>query len=205
VSVEVGNMQNDIFPLEGKINFEFELPLPVMEKKAKPTTILYAVPIGGRFLILKNYFIDFLYDFGITEMQRWNIKVKHVNKYYDDYSLFNHNCSLQRSLIDFENSSFFLGKFSDYLYVGKDLKISNYDNYLNMQDVLRMKDDNFLKYSKIILNLDAVNMDMFKLWITPLAGYYVSEKLKNAIEEQRFTGFKFTEIDKISDKIIVNY
>lgn len=202
---EIGDMQKNIFPLEGKVTFDFELPIPKMDKKAKPTSILNVVPVNNNFLVLKKYFIEFIFNFGITEFQKWDIKVRHNEKYYYDYSLFNLNNSMQRNLIDFTNSSFYLGKYSDYLYVGEDLKIDCYDNYLSTQDVLRMKEDNYLKCRKIILNLSEVDVDMFKLWITPLAGYYVSEKLKNAIEKERFTGITFREIDVISDKIDVIY
>ncbi len=35
---------------------------------------------------------------------------------------------------------------------------------------------------------------MFKITISPFAGYYVSERLKNAIEKERYTGMVFGEV-----------
>lgn len=190
----LGDIQSNIFPIEGKIDFNFKLPEPLMQDKAKPTTLLNAVFTANGFMIFKNYFINFLDDFNVDEFQTWKIKVHHKKQIYSDYCLFNIIYPQQRNLINYSKSSFYLGKFSDYLYVGQDLKIDNYDNYLSTQDVLKMMDDNFLKCRKVILNLNEINIDMFKLWLTPLAGYYVSEKLKKAIEEQRFTGMVFKEI-----------
>ena len=75
---EIGDMQNNIFPLEGLIDFSFRLPVPIMESRAKPTTILSVIPINNRFLVLKNYFIDFLKNFDIGICQNWNIKVNKI-------------------------------------------------------------------------------------------------------------------------------
>ncbi len=198
---EIGDMYDIVIPNEGKIINDFKLPIPKLDKNAKQTTLLNVGPINYGFLVLKNYFIDFLNNFGITEFQKWEIKVKHNNIYIHDYCLLHYNVSMQRSLIDFKNSSFYLGKFSDYLYVGKELKTNNYDDYLSVIDLLKVNEDNFLKCKKIVLKLNDVNIDMFKLWIDPFGGYYVSEKLRDAIEKERFTGMVFKEIEKVSDKI----
>ncbi|HLT33425.1 MAG TPA: hypothetical protein VKZ98_06505 [Aquaticitalea sp.] len=200
-----GDIQSAIFPMEGKIDFEFDLPEPILENKAKPTTLLNAVFISNQFLVFKDYFLDFLKKFNVGEHQTWKIKVHHNHNILSDYSLFSLSYPKQRELIDFKKSSFYLGKYSDHKYVGNDIIISDYDNYLSTLEVLKSGNDNFLKYKKIVLDLRSVQTDMFKLCIDPLGGYYVSEKLKTSIKEKRFTGITFKEIEGINNKIEVVY
>ncbi len=38
---------------------------------------------------------------------------------------------------------------------------------------------------------------MFRLSIDPLSGYYVSERLKNKMEEEDFTGLVFKEVSHL--------
>ncbi len=200
-----GDIQSINFPIEGKIDFNFALPEPFMERKAIPTTLLNAVFISNGFLIFKDYFIDFLKNFSIDEYQTWKIKVHYKNNVLTDYSLFNISYPKQRELIDFKNSSFYLGKFSDHKHVGEDINISDYDNYLSTLEVLKNSKDSFLKQKKVILDLRFVKVDMFKLWIDPLGGFYVSEELKTSIEEQRFTGMAFREVTEMDKRIEVVY
>lgn len=205
VSGYFGDIQSAIFPLEGKIELDFDLPEPIMESKAEPTTLLNVVFIPNRFLIFKDCFLDFLKKFNVGEYQTWKINVHHNHNILTDYNLFSLSYPEQRDFIDFKKSTFYLGKYSDYKYVGDDIIISDYDNYLSTLEILKSGKDNFLKYKKIFLDLRFVQTDMFKLWTDPLGGHYVSEKLKTSMEEKRFTGITFKEIEGISDKIEVVY
>ena len=63
----------------------------------------------------------------------------------------------------------------------------------------------FLKEKNIILNLSKIDLDLFRIINAPASGYYVSEKLKTAIEKEGFTGFAFREITEMDDKINVLY
>ena len=57
VSVEkLGDIQNDSFPMEGLVDFPFDLPIPIMENKAKPTTILNVIPINKGLLDIRRFF-----------------------------------------------------------------------------------------------------------------------------------------------------
>jgi hypothetical protein len=206
VSVEkIGDMQKNIFPLEGLINFSFELPIPIMESKAKQTTLLNAIPINSKFIILKSYFIEFLKKFDIGEFQTWSLKIKQKSIYYDDYKLFVLNFPIQKEIIDFENTFFFKGKISDFAFTGNNLHISDYDKYLKIHAEFQNSDDDLLKIRKVCFDMRQVKVDMFSIYNFPFGGYYVSEKLKNAIEEHRFSGMVFTDIEKISDKLTIIY
>jgi hypothetical protein len=202
---KIGDIQSNLFPLEGYIDFTFELPIPIMDLKAKSTTILNAIPINHRFLILKNYFIDFLKDFDIGKFQSWNIKVKHKKEYYDFYSLFILNFPIQKDIINFEESMFYTGKYSDYLFIGNDIKIKNYNDYINFQNIFKNRKDEYIKYKKISLNLSVINCDMFCISNFYFDGFYISENLKTEIQKQKFTGFIFKNIEELSNKIDVIY
>ncbi|WP_290860393.1 hypothetical protein [Flavobacterium sp.] len=206
MSVEkIGDIQSNIFPMEGSIDFSFDLPIPIMQSKAKPTTILNVIPVNNRFLILKNYFIDFIKNFEIGEFESWKIKVKHKNDYYDDYSLFVLSFPLQKEIIDFEKSKFYKGKFTDQSFLGEDIIIKDYENYLTVQNKFQNSDDDFLKFKLLSLDFSKIEVDMFRIWNFPFGGYYVSERLKNSIEEKRFTGFAFQEIEEMDKRIKVIY
>ncbi|UPQ80070.1 hypothetical protein M0M57_04360 [Flavobacterium azooxidireducens] len=202
----IGDIQSDFIPFEGKINFAFKLPEPFLEKKAKQTTYLNVIMIPSWFNVFKDYFIDFLNGFKIGEYQTWRLKVHQNGKIINDYCLFFLNNTKQNELVKFDESEFYLGKYSDYMYVGEDIKILNYENYLDILDVMKNDNDNFIKCRSIVLNLKKVKEDFFRIINVPsCSGFYVSERLKNAIEEQRFTGFAFNEIEEIDKKIKVLY
>ena len=140
------------------------------------------------------YFIDFLNKFNLGEFQIWDLKVHHNKNILDDYCLFILTKTYQRELIDFSESEFCVGSFFDYNSIGETLNINNYEEFLQVRDELGSK-NKFLKDKNIILNLSKMDLDLFRIINAPASGYYVSEKLKTAIEKEGFTGFAFQEMD----------
>ena len=199
-----GDIQQNFIPFEGKINFPFKLPEPFLQKKAKPTTYLNVIMIPSPFLVFKKYFIDFLKDFKLEEFQTWSLKVHHNDMIINDYELFRISNSHQRDCIDFERSNFYIGDFMSYDMIGEIIKISNYENFLEVRNELSKK-NKLLKYNEIYLNLSHIKFDLFRIINTPASGYYISHKLKNAIERERFTGFFFQEIEEMDKRIKVIY
>lgn len=127
------------------------------------------------------------------------MKVHHNNIIINDYKLFRLSQTYQRELIDFEKSEFYIGDFINYDLIGDSIKIEDYDKYIITREELSKK-NKLLKYKKVILNLSNIEMDLFRISNTPASGYYISEKLKNAIEKERFTGFAFQEIEEMDDR-----
>ena len=200
----LGDIQQDFIPFEGKIDFPFKLPEPFLQKKAKPTTFLNVIMIPAQFLVFKNYFIDFLKGFDIGEFQTWDLKVHQNGNIINDYDLFIISDTYQRQLIDFDKSDFFVGDFLNYDLIGDSIQMEDYDKYVITREELNKK-NKLLKYKKVILNLSNIEMDLFRISNTPASGYYVSEKLKNAIEKEKFTGFAFQEIEDMDNRIEVVY
>ena len=62
------------------------------------------------------------------------------------------NFPIQRDIIRFEDSDFYKGKFSDYLFVGEKINIESYNDYLNILNRFKNSADDFLKF-KLFLHL----------------------------------------------------
>ena len=132
------------------------------------------------------------------------MKVHQNGNIINDYDLFIISDTYQRQLIDFDKSDFFVGDFLNYDLIGDSIQIEDYDKYVITREELNKK-NKLLKYKKVILNLSNIEMDLFRISNTPASGYYVSEKLKNAIEKEKFTGFAFQEIEDMDNRIEVVY
>jgi hypothetical protein len=99
----------------------------------------------------------------------------------------------QTDYIDFAKSEFYIGSLKDYTLIGKNIKITDYENYLSCFEILK-EDNLWLKHKKIVLILNNSKDDMFRIINTPAGGYYASERLKNEILKKRFSGMVFKEI-----------
>jgi hypothetical protein len=194
-SGEVGDIQKDFIPREGIIDFDFKLPIPKLKDKAIATTLLDVGMIPFVFLVVNNSFIDLVKNYKIGDFQNWPIKVLHKKEILEDYNIFLLNRGKQSKYIDFKNSEFFVGSLKDFQYVGDNIKISDYENFLSTKEVLK-KSGLLLKCNQVTINLKEVKEDIFRLYIDPVGGYYVSERLKKEIIEQGFTGMVFNEIEE---------
>ena len=58
---------------------------------------------------------------------------------------------------------------------------------------------------KIALNTSNQEVDFFRCAHNGMAGYYVSERLKEAILENGFTGMRFEEIEEIRKRVVIEY
>tara|TARA_R110001583_G_scaffold60219_10_gene179040 strand:- start:938 stop:1618 length:681 start_codon:yes stop_codon:yes gene_type:complete len=201
----VGDIQKDFIPWEGPIDFDFKLPEPILEKKSKQTSYVRVVAISVRFLVVDNEFLNFLKNYNIGNYQKWKIKTWQNEELIKKYNLFILNDTKQSEYIDFEKSDFLIGKLGDWKdrSTRRPISIKNYDEYIYKKEKLG-KESLMLLHDKVTLDLKGVNVDMFRIVNAPLGGYYVSERLKNAIEENGFTGMEFKEVGEL-DKVEVIY
>ncbi|HMQ06711.1 MAG TPA: hypothetical protein PKC30_05385 [Saprospiraceae bacterium] len=96
-----------------------------MDTRAKQTTLLNVVAISF-FLVLKDYFIDFLTHFDIGDYINWPLKVYHQKNLISDYQLFITLHPKQGEYVDFVNTESYIGKISDMYHVGDTIKIKHY-------------------------------------------------------------------------------
>jgi hypothetical protein len=110
------------------IQKQFTLPEPILQNNARETTMISVTAINNNvFLVLKNYFIDFLKDFIIADFQSWKIDAYHKKQLVDDYSLFHLFYPSQKELVDFEKSKF---KIKDSLNnISVEKKFKNFHDY----------------------------------------------------------------------------
>ncbi|WP_396151512.1 hypothetical protein [Flavobacterium sp.] len=202
----IGDIQQDFIPDEGIIDFAFKLPEPFMEKKAIPTTRLYVGMIPSWFIVFRDYFVNVLKEFNVGEFQDWDIKVHWKGDVFDDYKLFYITKPVKSEVIDFENTLFYVGKSNDWKYVGETLNFKNKDEFsIKRKELIDKYFD--IKPIHLQLNLSILKYDIFRISDIPIVGgfYFVSEKLKRYIEEQKFTGFAFQEIEEMDKRIKIIY
>lgn len=201
----LGDIQKDFIPWQGMIDFDFKLPEPNLEKKAKQTSLINVVAIPALFLVIDDNLLSFLKDFNIGNYQSWKIKTWHNKKNIEKYNLFIINNTRQDEYIDFSKSEFKSKKLGDWnnSSVQKTVFVKNYDEYFMEKESLR-KDKLMLLHNRITLNLSKTTEDIFRIVNAPPGGYFVSERLKDAIEKNDFTGMEFTEVSQI-DKVEVIY
>lgn len=200
----IGDIQRDILPFEGKIINQFELPIPTMMNKAKETSLLGVTFIPSWFLVIDDHFLNFLAKFNLS-FQTWKIDIYHKKKKVENYNLFYIYETKQNQYIDFKKSSFYSKKIGDWdnSSIQKPVFVENYNEYLSKKEGL-IKEKLMLLDSKVTLDLSKASEDMFRIVNAPPGGYFVSEKLKNAIEENGFTGMEFIEVSEL-DKVDVIY
>lgn len=190
-SIDVGDMRNGKIPIEGRIDIKFKLPVLKLENRSKLTSALSTF-LRMRFLIIDDLFLEFIKQFNIDDFQSWKIDVWQNKKLLTKYNMFTTNNSKQ-NCIDFNKSIFRTGTYSDFTYKGDIIKIKDYTRYLIKVEELKKKELR-IRHEKIVYNFENVKEDLFR---TPFESYYfVSEKLKNAIEKENFTGIKFEDIAK---------
>ncbi|WAC01885.1 hypothetical protein N7U66_18810 [Lacinutrix neustonica] len=106
--------------------------------------------------------------------------------------------------IEFSRSEFSIKKIQDQQNKGEKIGIPDYSSFVNTIDVL--PEFTTIACNKLVVNFKETKTDFFKISRVPyISGYFVSERLKNAIEEKGFTGMAFKEIGEIDKRIEVIY
>lgn len=186
------------------------LPEPVLHAKAKLTTYLQIDIIDSfRFLVIQNRFLNLLKEYELGPYQSWTLNIEHNDSIVKDYSLFYLVNMIEDSLIDFSKSELLIGKLGDWKdpSIRKKIKVDDYQHYYNLLEVLKeSKDNSEIRYDKLVFDLSKTKLDMFRLGNNSLLlGYFVSERLKNAIEAESFTGLEFIRIEDIDERVEIVY
>ncbi len=182
--------------------------LPILEfyKSAKTTSLIDIEIISNTmYLVVTEKFLEFLKSCYIGTFQTWEISAKHKEAKYNYFILFLD--IPKHDFINYEKSIF-------RLYIkGSDRKKLK----LNEETVKVISDedcmDKYRQYPQIGINkpffeaekivVNAHDIDFFRSSSPIMTGYYVSEKLKNEIEKQGFTGIRFQELNEINNFIEV--
>lgn len=203
--VTIGDIQQDFIPWQGAIDFDFNLPEPILDKKAKQTSFINVTAIPSFFLVIDDILLDLLKGFNLGNYQVWKIKTWQNNQIIEKYNLFLINDTKQAEYIDYKKSSFYSKKIGDWdnSSILKPVFVNNYDEYVSEKELLR-KDKLILLHSKVTLDLSRTTVDMFRIVNAPTSGYFISEKLKNIIEKNGLTGMEFTEASELEKVEVIN-
>jgi len=204
-SLKRGNIDN--IGLRSKITIPVDPPILVLDKKSKPTTLLSSWIDYSVFLVVKDYFVQFLENFTIPDYQYWNIEVYHKKELIPIYQLFHISNPSDSDYIDYRKSDFYIIRRWDDTYTPKPVSIENHKQYLDLQNKLNDGNDFLeIEYKKLVMDFSTATEDIIRFVDVSLNfGYYISERLKNAIEKERFTGMEIVEIETLDDRIEVIY
>jgi hypothetical protein len=178
-----------------KVSFTPKLPLGKLDKRAKLTDLLSAVPVGfNKRVVISTKLKEILISENNTNVQAFNNPILVDKLTNTDYWLIN-PIKLSNNKIDFEKSDLFLkdGIFLDDKI--KKLNITTLKEYINEEKkVEEMGGFPFnLSFEKIRINNKSKESFFVLNNVYGGYGYYVSEKLKNEIENQKLTGLEFEE------------
>ena len=183
------------------------LPMPIMHKSVKMTDFIGLVAMLPEYLIITKKFLDFLIPHFDTSYQTWKISIKKGDVNYEYYIL--HLDYPKSDFINYDKSTFKL--FEDlaafqYKDLDQEIKITSDVDFLDKcREFPGLYGIPELQSTKIVLNTSNQEVDFFRCAHNGMAGYYVSERLKEAILENGFTGMRFEEIEEIQNRVVIEY
>ncbi|WP_299609959.1 hypothetical protein [uncultured Aquimarina sp.] len=189
---------------EGLISLPI-LPEVMLDSQALLTTFLNGGRVGyANCKVFENSFVDFLKDFKIQETQDWNILAHQDKRSIVGYKLFRICYKNKQYKINYDKSQYYIPnkhnfRSEDVTY----LDIRNDQEFRQIFLDLQQKKQNFFP-KKITIDLTSVDEDLFLFDHNTFIpnSYIVSRKLKDAIQEnEKFTGFRFKEIQDCFPKI----
>lgn len=170
-----------------KIQIEPNLNSPVLEKKTKLTDLISTVSIGSSCWIITKRFRELLLDFNCDpEFQLFDIRLVRNEDSWD--YLFYYNYKERLSFLDFESMNFFQTRM-----LGLDpqpVNINSLDEFLKFEKT----EGRYINPDKLIFK--SPDYDLFRLY-SICGGYYISERLMNAIKEAGMTGIAFKPLDEL--------
>ena len=184
--------------------------IPALEfyKSAKTTSLIQMVEIGLRLhLTINDAFLDFLEPYCNGSFQTWKIK---ATKKEVDYTYYIFYLDEYKSdFINYDKSIFklfeCLGGFH-YKDLDQEIKITSDVDFLDKcREFPGLYGIPELQPIKIVLNTSNQEVDFFRCAHNGMAGYYVSERLKESIQENGFTGMRFEEIEEIQNRVAIEY
>lgn len=182
------------------------LPEPLLVDKAIVTDYIQVVTVSPAFfLIINNKLRSLLSTFNIGRVNSFSIKMHHIKKVIESHSIFYLLESKEDICVNYTESSFYTGTLKDYKFVGETLTINNSIDFRMVNDKL-LSEGLYLKCSELHFNFTNVKDDLIRVRNAMFgSGYYVSERLKEAIESNNITGMSFKECNIYNNKIKVSY
>lgn len=176
----------------GKLDFIPNIDAIQLQKRAKFMDIMTSVPVRRSGLIISDRLLDLINSFNIPEeLQVFDAYAEHKGE-KRHYNYFYVYYSHEDKIIDWNKSEFKPGseefKKASHLFKRDIHQLrKNYDNGIEIESSFP---------HKLIINEAEIKTDIFKLYFSNW-GYYVSEELKNAIENSDCQGVDLIPIDQL--------
>ena len=183
--------------IEGELPNNWQTPIVALHPKAKLTTQLTGILLAPVVLTLKKSFVKFLQDFDLPPHKTWPIHLVHRDQDIHDYLLFHISDPIDYELIDIEKSSFYAAEGIPYggKLEGELIQIKDAEEYKRVKLELKYENSSRSLYSSpAVFDFDRTTYDLIRMTNEPHLGYFVSQKLKDAIEEYGVTGIGWEEM-----------
>ena len=185
---------NSVYNLNqrGKLDFIPNLNSILVSNKAKCYDIIRSVPVSRAGMLISDKLLNVFKEFLLPkELQIFDALAIHKGREYH-YNYFYIYEANEASIFDFENNYFIKTNFGfpedDYFKIDyKELKKRSLENYEELTP------------KEIIVKPENITSDIFRLDLT-MSGYYVSQRLKEAIEKAECKGLKFIPIEELKYK-----
>ena len=170
------------------IDFDFNPPPFKLERMAKKTDWLNNIFLN-QMITISPRFLKMLEQFSLPDHQIFPARVFHEDVEFN-YFLVYFYPPMQDKFIDFEESEF----VKDYFGAFKNtLEINSLEEYKVARSQIKLPEG--ITFSKLVFKKD-IPYDIFRFFLLG-RGIYISEKLKNAIQEAGLTGMEITPIEEI--------
>jgi hypothetical protein len=168
------------------------IPEPILQKKAKVTDLIYAVPISIRLVVsdkLKHIVIESLENIGIQTMQflPMNIISKEEKIPYWLFNVYKY----KMENVNFSNSEIWLEGMGGVAI--EKLSLKTLEEYLKVKEQIKLPQRLYIR--KVSLVKDVKDIFFCLTNVYGGVGYFVSEILKAKIEEAGCTGIEFEEVE----------
>jgi hypothetical protein len=170
-----------------KIPFTPNLDAIKLTKKAKILDLINSVTVSTSGLIISDSLKKIFHDFNCDpDLQVFDIRLVRNEDSWN--YLFYYNFKERLSFLDFESMNFFQTRM-----LGLDpqpTRINSLDEFLKFEKA----EGRYINPDKLIFK--SPDYDLFRLY-SICGGYYVSERLMNAIKEAGMTGIAFKPLDEL--------
>lgn len=184
-------------PSEGRIQ-PFSPARFILEKGAKMIDYLAIVPKGGDLKMLSPRLYELLQLFQIDEFQSFPTELVNKGSHYP-YHLIHLVCFRNRDYIDWEQTVF--GHTTNmWRELIAELQFQDYDAFTSFRRAAFSNNEHLI-VRKLVLREDVIDKDLFRLLFVS-TGFYVSQRLKDALQAENISGCKFTPLADLGELVL---
>lgn len=191
------DLHNSVYNLKirGKVDFIPDIDAIQILKRAKLMDILVSVPIGSNNMIFSEKLCECIMNSIVPiETQIFDAFALFKEEKYKYKYLYIYDAK-EKDIIDWDNSRFLEEYLGPKYTIGSPKKFS-FEAFAKSMD----EDGKHYTPHKLVIKKDRIITDIIRLDRT-FSGYYVSEKLKTAIEEAGCQGVDLIPMDKLGFEV----